>query len=206
MIKLSAMTGLLVANLAIAPSAFAQSNPSVDQLINSLKPSAQSVQTSGSRGVRRLDLPGEPSVQPVTTGPGTVVRPKQHATAASTPAASEGVASVSLYVQFASGSADLTPQAIASLDKLGKALSSSTLAGYKFRIEGHTDTVGSRDSNLALSERRAAAVVSYIEQKFGVNESRLLSVGLGSEHLLVPTPDQTPEIQNRRVQIINLGA
>jgi OOP family OmpA-OmpF porin len=204
MIRFSAVAALLLANLAITPCARAQSSPSVDQLINSLKPSAQSVQSSGSRGIHRLDLPGEPSVQPATASPGTVAKPKQHV--ASTAAPSDGIASVSLYVQFATGSAELTPQAIASLDKLGKALSSSTLAAYKFRIEGHTDTVGSKEYNLALSERRAAAVVSYIEQKFGVNESRLVSVGLGSEHLLVPTPDQTSEIQNRRVQIINLGA
>ena len=49
---------------------------------------------------------------------------------------------VSLNIQFATGSADLTPAAIRSLDQLGQALSTPTLAAYHFRIEGHTDTVG----------------------------------------------------------------
>ncbi len=114
--------------------------------------------------------------------------------------------SASLYVQFESGSAVLTPQAMAALDELGRALSSSALSTYRFRIEGHTDTVGSKASNLALSERRAAAVVAYIQQKFGVDPSRMTPVGLGSEHPLVPTGDQVPEARNRRVQIVNLGA
>jgi OmpA-OmpF porin, OOP family len=114
-------------------------------------------------------------------------------------------ASASVYVQFSTGSAELTPQAMAAVDELGKALSSSTLSSYRFRIEGHTDTVGSKDFNRALSTRRAAAVVAYIEQKFGIDGSRLTSVGLGSDHLLVPTADQTPEARNRRVEVVNLG-
>ena len=52
---------------------------------------------------------------------------------------------VSLNIQFATGSADLTPQATHALDQLGQALSTSTLAAYHFRIEGHTDTVGTAD-------------------------------------------------------------
>ena len=51
---------------------------------------------------------------------------------------------------------------IRTLDELGRALASKDLAAYRFRIEGHTDTVGSRDYNRALSERRAEAVVDYV--------------------------------------------
>jgi outer membrane protein OmpA-like peptidoglycan-associated protein len=109
-------------------------------------------------------------------------------------------------VPFENGSAELTPAATASLDELGKALSSTSLSSYKFRIEGHTDTVGSKGYNQSLSERRAAAVSAYLEQKYGLSQNRLVTVGLGSDHLLVPTPDQTPEPRNRRVTVINLGA
>ena len=79
-------------------------------------------------------------------------------------------------------------------------------AGYHFPIEGHTDTVGPKDYSRALSERRAEAVVAYIRQKSGIDDSRLVSVGLGSDPLLVPTPDQTPEARNRRVKVVNLGS
>ena len=108
-------------------------------------------------------------------------------------------------MQFATGSAELTPAAVTALDELGKALSSSELASYRFRIEGHTDTVGSKSYNQTLSERRADAVAGYIEHKYGVSNGRLDAVGLGSTHLLVQTPDQTPEARNRRVEVINLG-
>jgi OmpA-OmpF porin, OOP family len=113
---------------------------------------------------------------------------------------------VSLSVLFATGSAELTPQAIQTLNDLGRALTDPTLAAYRFRIEGHTDTVGSREYNRSLSERRAQAVVSYIVSKYGVQPSRLQAVGMGEEGLLVSTPEQTPEPRNRRVQVINLGA
>ena len=113
---------------------------------------------------------------------------------------------MNLTVNFATGSADLTADAIRTLDELGRALASKDLAAYRFRIEGHTDTVGSRDYNRALSERRAAAVVDYVAKKFGVDPHRLHAVGVGEDGLLIATPPQTPEPLNRRVQVINVGA
>ncbi len=113
---------------------------------------------------------------------------------------------VSLTVEFATGSADLTPQAVQTLANLGQALVNPTLAAFKFRIEGHTDTVGSRPYNQALSERRAAAVVDYLVTAFHVDRDRLQAVGMGEDGLLVPTPPQTPEQRNRRVLVVNIGS
>jgi outer membrane protein OmpA-like peptidoglycan-associated protein len=113
--------------------------------------------------------------------------------------------SVSLTVQFATGSAALTPQAIQVLNDLGTALSSRSLAPYRFRIEGHTDTVGSRDSNKALSNQRAARVVDYLVGNFHLDRGRLQPIGMGEDDLLIPTPDQTPEPRNRRVVVVNAG-
>jgi len=113
---------------------------------------------------------------------------------------------VSLNVLFATGSAELTPDAVRTLNDLGRALTDPTLAAYRFRVEGHTDTVGARDYNQALSDRRAIAVAEYLVGRFGVDRSRLQPVGMGQEGLLVPTPDQTPEQQNRRVLVVNIGS
>ena len=109
-------------------------------------------------------------------------------------------------MDFATGSADLTPRARATLDQLGKALSSAQLGQYRFRIEGHTDTVGSAATNLTLSQQRAQAVAAYLEQTYGIRSSRLDAVGKGEQGLLVPTPPQTPNAANRRVEVINLGS
>ena len=106
----------------------------------------------------------------------------------------------------ASGSAVLTPQARQTLDQLGRALASQDLAGYRFRIEGHTDTVGAPDTNKALSQRRAEAVAAYLVKNFGIRPARLQSIGMGQEGLAVPTPPQTANAQNRRVKVVNLGA
>jgi outer membrane protein OmpA-like peptidoglycan-associated protein len=195
---------ILSASLALAPAGWAQSNPSADDLIKSLTPTAQSMKTSGTRGLHRLG-PVSDATAPAAEPAGAL--PVHHASMETRmPAPAAEAPSASLFVQFPSGSADLTPQAMVTLNELGKALSSSALSTYHFRIEGHTDTVGSKDYNRALSERRAETVTAYIKQKFGVEGSRMVPVGLGSDQLLVPTGDQTPEARNRRVQVVNLGA
>lgn len=122
-----------------------------------------------------------------------------------TPAAPAQAPSVSLNVNFATGSAALTPAAMRVLDNLGKALGDQRLAAYHFRIEGHTDTVGTKAYNLALSQRRAAAVAHYLETAYQIAPARLTAVGLGEADLLVPTPDQTAEPRNRRVLVVNTG-
>ncbi len=212
-----------IAPLFVAPllfsaaPAFAQSNPSADQIIKSLKPSGNLI-GGGTRGIRLAAPP--PGASPATPAAASAPMASHATPAAATPqpriAAAKPIAppqqtspagpSVNLTVNFATGSADLTPDAIATLNELGRALSSSDLANYRFRIEGHTDTVGSRDYNQMLSEQRAEAVVRYLASKFGVQPARLQPVGMGEEGLLVQTPPQTPEPRNRRVQVINLGA
>ncbi|HEY6458474.1 MAG: OmpA family protein [Acetobacteraceae bacterium] len=203
-----------IAAIVVAPMilgnlpAFAQGSPSADQIINSLKPSGNLV-TGGTRGIRLAAPTTEGTTQQSTApAPSPVHQPR---VAASKPAAGPGTTTasgpaVNLTVNFASGSAELTPEAIRTLDALGSALASKDLAAYRFRIEGHTDTVGSRDYNHALSERRAKAVVDYVATKFGVDPSRLEAVGMGEDGLMVATPQQTPEPRNRRVQVVNLGA
>lgn len=199
------LASVFVTPLLLSAPAFAQSNPSADQIIKSLKPSGNLV-SGGTRGIR-LAPPSGPTAPAAT--PASM--PAQQHVATSRPAPTQAQPAVSgpsvnLTVNFANGSADLTPQAMATLDQLGRALSSSDLASYRFRIEGHTDTVGSATYNKELSEKRAQAVVSYLNSKFGVQPARLEAVGMGEEGLLVPTPPQTPEPRNRRVQVINLGA
>lgn len=207
------MAPLLLAPLMFAGApAFAQSSPSADQIINSLKPSGN-LTAGGTRGIRLAAPSGETSPQQVqpasmSNAPAQPHRTPSHATsaAASMPQQAPGSHAVNLTVDFANGSAELTPQAMATLDQLGKALSSSDLASYKFRVEGHTDTVGSPGFNQSLSQQRADAVVKYIESKYGVAADRLEAVGMGEKGLLVQTPPQTPEPRNRRVEVINLGA
>lgn len=115
------------------------------------------------------------------------------------------MAAISLTVNFATGSHALSPQAAAALAALGRALSSPELLPFRFRIEGHTDTVGDAAQNMVLSQRRAEAVRDYLVKGFPIAPFRLVAVGFGEDQLLVATPDTTAEPRNRRVQIVNLG-
>jgi len=209
------IVSLLAAPLVLAAlPAAAQGNPSSDQIIQSLKPTGNLL-GGGTRGIRMANpnateetpqagaTPGATATAPT---PHAVATPRPARTASTAPAAATEAPSVSLSVQFATGSADLTAEARQTLDQLGKALSSSDLAQYRFRIEGHTDTVGSADLNKTLSQQRADAVAAYLESKFGVSASRLQAVGMGEEGLAVPTPPNTPNDKNRRVAVVNLGA
>ena len=121
------------------------------------------------------------------------------------PATAEAPA-VSMNVQFASGSAELTPQAIQTLTTLGQALTNPSLANYRFRIEGHTDTVGLPAQNQQLSQRRAETVVDYLASNFHIDRSRVQAIGMGEDGLMIKTPPQTPEERNRRVQVVNIGS
>ena len=113
---------------------------------------------------------------------------------------------ISLNVLFTTGSAQLTPEAIQTLDDLGRALTDPALAAYRFRLEGHTDTVGAPDYNKTLSGQRALAVAEYLAGRCHVDLGRLQPVGMGEDGLLVPTPDQTAEARNRRVLVVNIGS
>jgi outer membrane protein OmpA-like peptidoglycan-associated protein len=159
------------------------------------------------------------AVSPAPLAPAPIISPPPMAAPAASPAparpapppaistattAPAGVPAVSITVTFPSGSATLTPQAEATLAPLGRALASAELSPFRFRIEGHTDSVGDATYNMRLSERRAASVRGYLMMKHGVTAARLEAVGLGETRLLVPTPDNVDEPRNRRVQIINL--
>ena len=105
-------------------------------------------------------------------------------------------APVDLRLSFASGSATLTPAAQTEARVLAAALARPALVRRRLRIEGHTDSVGGRAANLSLSQRRATAVVAFLEHR-GVARSRLVAVGYGPDRPLPDLPASAPA--NRRV-------
>ena len=112
--------------------------------------------------------------------------------------------SVNLYVNFAYNSAELTSDARITLDGLGTALRDPRLATFSFVIAGHTDAKGGAEFNQKLSERRAAAVRSYLITQFDIAAERLTAKGYGKTQLLDPANPE--DGVNRRVQVINATA
>ena len=107
-------------------------------------------------------------------------------------------------IQFEFASDRFKPEAIETLRNLGKALNEELKDQNLFLVEGHTDAVGSRAYNAALSDRRAQAVKDYLVREMGVSSDRLKTVGKGSSE---PVVSKNPyAAQNRRVVIVNIGA
>ncbi len=67
-------------------------------------------------------------------------------------------------------------------------------------VVGHADTVGSKQYNQQLSERRAATVRSALIGQ-GIETSKITASGHGETELLVQTDDNVKEPQNRRTSI-----
>lgn len=102
-------------------------------------------------------------------------------------------------VLFATGRAELKPGATSNLGQLV-----AFLAKYPTRtvaIEGHTDSVGSDDYNLGLSQRRADSVRSHLISQ-GVDPSRITATGAGERTPVASNESAAGRQQNRRVEVI----
>jgi len=71
----------------------------------------------------------------------------------------------------------------------------------KVSVVGHTDTAGSSSYNYALGGRRAEAVQKMLIE-YGIPSSQIVAVSAGEEDLKVPTPNNTPNAENRRVRVV----
>ena len=112
---------------------------------------------------------------------------------------------------FAYDSADLQPSAISQLQKLATLIKRNPKA--TFSVEGYTDSLGSPDYNLELSQRRADSVKQYLVDVMGINPAQIDTKGYGaSKFLIAPrsvavnSPEEQAEIErqrpNRRVVIV----
>jgi OOP family OmpA-OmpF porin len=101
-------------------------------------------------------------------------------------------------IQFGYDSTEILPDSRPYLDSVGAMLRLPEARGKKVVIVGHTDARGSEQYNQALSERRAAAVRSYLTREFDVSPSQIKIEGEGEHD---PLSDSDPyDAQNRRVE------
>jgi len=107
-------------------------------------------------------------------------------------------------VYFAFASANLRAESDDTLTQLAAALSS--LPGWRFRIEGHTDAIGSDASNLTLSQRRAEAVRSALVTRFGVPTAQLTTEGFGEKRPRETNDTDAGRARNRRVELVRVAA
>ena len=155
-----AAAGTLAASIVVATGAAAQTTPTEQDIIDALQ--------------KRGDESGEfTKVRSLSGDRGVTVTGGE-----------KTVSSIDLKVNFAFDSAQLDNESLLTLDVLGRALSSEELKGQAIEIVGHTDAKGTIEYNDALSQRRAATVVTYIVQNFTLDPALISSKGMGERQLL----------------------
>ncbi len=112
---------------------------------------------------------------------------------------------VTLNVLFAPSAEALPDVAYAEIDKLGTVLSWPQYAEYRIQLEGHTDSQGAERQNRLLSEKRVQGIKAYLAKTFQVAPERVRTVGYGSAKPIAPNDTPTGRLQNRRVEVVNLG-
>lgn len=112
--------------------------------------------------------------------------------------ASQAATCSHITVHFDFDADTLSPEARRILDAQAACIQS---LGVPIRIEGHCDERGTTEYNLALGQRRADAVRSYLIAR-GVSPSRLRTISYGEEKPIAVGHDETAWAANRRSEII----
>ena len=108
------------------------------------------------------------------------------------------MAPVVFRLNFEKGSTRLTPQSQAMIDQVFGEVRQRSAPDVS--VVGHTDTLGGAAANMSLSLRRAETVARLLKPV----ASRIIAMDIGGQgetQLLVPTPDNRAEPQNRRVEL-----
>jgi outer membrane protein OmpA-like peptidoglycan-associated protein len=103
-------------------------------------------------------------------------------------------------VLFATGSAQLSAQAKADLQSIANR--AKAIKGYFISAVGYADVTGNAEANQKLSERRAAAVIAYLQKYCGVMAQRVLAGdAMGDAHQISNDHSASGLAQNRRVVV-----
>ncbi|NTG50314.1 OmpA family protein [Agrobacterium rhizogenes] len=100
-------------------------------------------------------------------------------------------------INFDTGKARISPASSGVLDTIVATI--GRCPGNAVEVSGHTDSSGDEAANVALSEQRAKAVVTYLTDA-GVPASRLTAVGLGSSRPVASNDTDEGKALNRRIE------
>ncbi|MFO7889880.1 MAG: OmpA family protein [bacterium] len=109
-------------------------------------------------------------------------------------------------ILFPSGKANITPDGLKVLERIGKVLKNTQ--DKIIRVEGHTDNVPIHSrlkkrfpTNWELSTTRATNVVRFLQEKTGIDPKRLHAVGMSEYHPVASNETEAGRSQNRRIEI-----
>ena len=104
-------------------------------------------------------------------------------------------------VHFDTASATIRPESYPRLDRVLEFMTHRVSA--RIRIAGHTDNVGSAESNQSLSEARAQSVREYLISH-GIDATRIEAVGFGDQQPVASNDSEEGRQRNRRIEAIEL--
>ncbi len=105
-------------------------------------------------------------------------------------------------IYFPSGSAVIPASSYPAIDDAVRVLQGNP--DICIEIQGHTDSQGSAEGNLLLSQRRAEAVRGYLIRAHGIPAGRLLARGYGESMPVASNDTEAGRAQNRRVELVVL--
>ena len=133
--------------------------------------------------------------EPVATAQPTTVTPPPPLLPP--PAPSERVVLRGVHFDF--NKANIRADAVPILDEAASLLSKHP--NVTINVNGYCDAIGSDAYNLKLSQRRAAAVANYLEDK-GIRSNRLIAHGYGKTHFVASNATAAGRAENRRVELV----
>jgi outer membrane protein OmpA-like peptidoglycan-associated protein len=102
-------------------------------------------------------------------------------------------------IYFDTGKSNIKPESSQTIAEIAKLLKSDL--GLKIHVVGHTDNVGSVDSNIKLSQSRAEAVVQALRNN-GITPARLKAFGCGQFAPVMSNDTEDGRAKNRRVELV----
>ena len=106
---------------------------------------------------------------------------------------------MALYINFDTGKAMIKPESGPIIEQIASLLKDNV--DLNLSVEGHTDNVGTPQSNKTLSEERAKSVVAAVVE-LGVDAGRLTAIGWGQEKPVADNRTEDGRAKNRRVEIV----
>jgi len=106
-------------------------------------------------------------------------------------------------ILFEFDSDEILPESAGALETIADLLNQQ--AGLQILVVGHTDNTGNFDYNLRLSMDRAASVIQYLTEEFGISEDRLQAAGAGMMAPITTNRTEEGRALNRRVELVEIG-
>ncbi len=103
---------------------------------------------------------------------------------------------------FRSGHTRLNKTILSVLDRIASVMEQQP--NSIVHILSHTDSTGSDQTNLTISEKRATVVANHLQRK-GIQPERLISAGKGEHQPIMPNDNPAQQALNRRIEIYVRG-